>query len=104
MAKKKKVVVTTSSKVKPTQSNVASSTSKKESKSQTSALVFGKENYKWIGIGLALIFAGMLLMIGGFNEDPSVWDESAIYGFRRTVLAPVVIIAGLAVEVYAIFK
>ena len=103
MAKKKKVVVTTQ-KVKPTKSNVAGSASKKESQSQSAAMIFGKENYKWIGIGLALIFAGMLLMIGGFNEDPSVWDESAIYGFRRTVLAPIVILAGLAVEIYAIFK
>ena len=103
MAKKKKVVVTTQ-KVKPTQSTVASSSSKKDSKGQSSTMIFGKENYKWIGIGLALIFGGMLLMIGGFNEDPSVWDESAIYGFRRTVLAPIVILAGLAVEIYAIFK
>ena len=67
-------------------------------------LVFGKENYKWVGIGFALIMVGMLLMIGGFNEDPSQWDESKIYGFQRTLLAPFVILTGLAVEVYAIFK
>ncbi len=72
--------------------------------SATRELVFGRENYKWVGIGFALIMLGMLLMIGGFNEDPSQWDESKIYGFQRTLLAPMVILTGLAVEVYAIFK
>ncbi|NNE27015.1 MAG: DUF3098 domain-containing protein, partial [Saprospiraceae bacterium] len=68
MAKQKKVVVTTQ-KVKPTKSNVTGTATKKDSQSQSSTLIFGKENYKWIGIGLVLIFGGMLLMIGGFNED-----------------------------------
>jgi hypothetical protein len=43
-------------------------------------------------------------MIGGFNENPNEWDESGIYGFRRTVLAPAVIIAGLIVNAIALFK
>jgi hypothetical protein len=42
-------------------------------------------------------------MLGG-HEDPNVWDETVIYSFRRITLAPIVILAGLAVEVYAIFK
>jgi len=67
-------------------------------------LVFGRENYKWIGIGIALIGLGMLLMIGGFNENPNEWDESSIYSMRRILLAPIVILSGLAVQVYAIFK
>lgn len=71
---------------------------------QSTTLVFGKENYKWIGIGLVLIFLGMFLMLGGYNDNPAVWDESQIYGFQRTLLAPVVILAGLVVEMYAIFR
>lgn len=67
-------------------------------------LAFGKENYKWVAIGVAMITVGMLLMMGGYNENPAVWDDSQIYGFRRTLLAPVVILAGLGVEIYAIFK
>ena len=67
-------------------------------------LLFGKENYKWVFIGVALVILGMLLMIGGFNENPNEWDESGIYGFRRTVLAPAVIIAGLIVNAIALFK
>ena len=91
--KKKKVIVTTQSKAK------ASSAASTDTK-----LAFGKENYKWILIGCAMIVAGMLLMIGGFNENPAVWDESAIYGFRRTVLAPAVILSGLGINIYALFK
>ena len=102
--KKKKVVVTGNTKVKPTKSTVKSRQSEAEGKASRDTLIFGKENYKWIGIGLALIAVGMLLMIGGYNEDPTVWDESGIYGFRRTLLAPVIILSGLAVEIYAIFK
>lgn len=72
-------------------------------KSET-ALVFGRENYKWIGIGLALIAIGMLLMIGGFNENPNEWDEGSIYSMRRILLAPIVILTGLGIQIYAIFK
>ncbi len=68
------------------------------------ALVFGRENYKWVGIGLAFIAIGMLLMIGGFNENPNVWDEGSIYSMRRILLAPIVILAGLAIQIYAIFR
>jgi len=67
-------------------------------------LIFGKQNYIWMGIGFGLIALGMLLMSGGAMPSPDVWDESIIYGFRRTVLAPFLMLVGLVVEVYAIFK
>ena len=57
-----------------------------------------------MGIGFGLIALGMLLMSGGAMPSPDVWDESIIYSFRRTVLAPFLMLAGLVVEVYAIFK
>ncbi|MBK8504881.1 MAG: DUF3098 domain-containing protein [Saprospiraceae bacterium] len=57
-----------------------------------------------MGAGAGLIFLGMLLMLGGSMPSPDVWDDSIIYSFRRTVLAPIVILAGLVVEIYAIFK
>ena len=93
--KKKKVIVTTAPKASTTRVAAAKSTSE---------LTFNKENFKWLGIGIGLIIIGMLLMIGGFNENPNVWDESAIYGFRRTVLAPIVILSGLGINIYALFK
>lgn len=71
---------------------------------QSREMVFSRENYKWVGIGLALLALGMILMIGGYNENPAVWDESKIYGFQRTLLAPVLILTGLGVQIYAIFR
>jgi len=67
-------------------------------------LIFGKQNYIWMGIGFGLIALGMLLMSGGNMPNPDIWDENIIYSFRRTVLAPFLMLAGLVVEVYAIFK
>lgn len=67
-------------------------------------LVFNKTTYIWMGAGLALIFIGLLLMSGGKMPNPETWDESIIYSFRRTVLAPIFILAGLVVEIVAIFK
>jgi len=60
--------------------------------------------YIYIGIGCALIAVGLLLMLGGGMKDPNVWDESVIYSFRRITLAPIFILAGLGMQVYAIFK
>ena len=65
---------------------------------------FGKSNYIWMLVGAALIIAGMLLMAGGKSADPNVFDVNEVYGFRRITLAPIVIIAGFIVEIYAIFK
>lgn len=66
-------------------------------------LVFGKNNFKFIIIGTSLIAIGLMLMSGGSMPSPDVWDESLIYSFRRITLAPIVIILGLIVNVYAIF-
>ena len=55
-------------------------------------------------IGAALILVGMLLMSGGKSTDPNVFDPNQVYSFRRVTLAPIVVIAGFIVEVFAIFK
>jgi len=68
------------------------------------ALVFNKTSYIWMGAGLLLMIIGLLLMSGGKMPNPETWDDSIIYSFRRTVLAPIFILAGLVVEIVAIFK
>ena len=71
--------------------------------------LFGKENYKWMLIGLALIIVGFLLMMGADANtvdgkyDPNSWNED-IFSIRRIRIAPLLVIAGFAVEVYAILK
>ena len=67
-------------------------------------LVFGRENYKWMLIGIAVMFLGFVCMSGGAMPSPDVWDESLIYSPVRIILAPFLILAGLVVEIYAIFK
>lgn len=45
---------------------------------------------------------GYLTMTGGGSEDPMVYPVEEIYGFRRTVLAPILIISGLVMQIFAI--
>lgn len=94
----KKKVVVSAQKPQVASRAAASAAPKKDE------LIFNKTTYIWMGAGVALIFLGLLLMSGGKMPSPDVWDDGIIYSFRRTVLAPIVILAGLAVEVVAIFK
>ncbi len=51
--------------------------------------------------GLTVMIAGYILMCGGASSDPQVFSY-AIFDFRRLVAAPLVIIAGIVVEIVAI--
>ena len=64
---------------------------------------FGKENYRLLLIGLALIVVGFLLMIGGGSDDPNVFSEE-LFSFRRMYIAPIMIMVGLAVVGWGIMK
>jgi membrane-bound ClpP family serine protease len=67
------------------------------------SFALGKENYKLMIIGFAVIIIGFLLMAGGGSEDPKVFS-TAIFSFRRITLAPIVVLAGFIFEIYAIMK
>jgi hypothetical protein len=60
-------------------------------------------------IGLAVTVIGFLLMMGPDANtvdgkfDPNTWNEG-IFSFRRIRLAPFLVVAGFAVQVYAILK
>ena len=66
--------------------------------------LFTKENYMWMGIGAVIIAIGMFLMSGGKNADANQFDNNVVYSTTRVTVAPILIIAGLLVEIYAIFK
>lgn len=68
---------------------------------QQKAFVFGKKNYVFMLIGLAVIALGFILMSGGASDDPNVFNE-AVFSTRRIHIAPMVVILGFAIEVYAI--
>ncbi|MBW8686602.1 DUF3098 domain-containing protein [Chitinophaga rhizophila] len=66
--------------------------------------VFPKENYKIMVAGLAIVVVGFLLMMGGNSNDPNSFKPEEVYSFRRITLAPIVIVLGLVVEIYAIMR
>jgi uncharacterized membrane protein YedE/YeeE len=59
-----------------------------------SELVFGKKNYQLLIISIAIVFVGFLLMTG----------TTDIYDTRKTLIAPLVVLAGFAFGIYAILK
>lgn len=52
-------------------------------------------------MGLIVLVAGFVLMIGGGTVDPDRFNW-AMFDFRRLVAAPLVIICGIVIEVVAI--
>lgn len=64
---------------------------------------FGKVNYKLMLLGIAIVAIGMILMVGGASEDPNKMSDD-IFNFQRLTLAPMVIIGGFAVVLFAIIK
>jgi len=54
-------------------------------------------------IGLACIALGFILMSGGGSDDPNVFNED-IFNFRRIRLAPILIIIGFGIQIYAILS
>ena len=78
---------------------------KKPTATDTSATnLFGKENYLWMLAGIVLMTLGFFLMAGGKSKDPMVFNDSDVYSTTRITIAPILIIAGLLVEIYAIMK
>lgn len=77
------------------------SKTKKPLHKQDLNFIFGKKNYIFMFIGLAVIALGFILMAGGGSDDPNVFNED-IYNFRRIRLAPTLVLLGFAIEVYAI--
>ena len=67
-------------------------------------IIFGQRNYTLMLVGIALVIVGFVLMRGGAMPNPNTWDETLIYSPIRITLAPFVIVVGLAVEVWAIFR
>ena len=75
---------------------------KKEDDKKT-GFALGRENYKLMAIGFAIIIIGFILMAGGKSDDPKVFSED-IFSFRRITLAPLIVLAGFIFEIYAIMK
>lgn len=66
--------------------------------------LFEKQNMWLMLLGVAVIAIGMLLMVGGRSKDPNTFNYDEVYSTLRISVAPVLIIIGLGIEIYAIFK
>lgn len=56
--------------------------------------VFGKSNYRIMLASIAVIVLGFILMMG----------DKDIYDFRKTVIAPIVVLAGFGIAFVSILK
>ena len=64
-------------------------------------MALGPRNIKFMIAGLLVMAAGFLLLSGGGSSDPDVFNY-AMFDWRRLVAAPIVIVAGIVVEIVAI--
>lgn len=67
------------------------------------AFAIPRRNVLHIIVGFAVMLLGYILMAGGGSDNPQEFNE-AMFSFRRTVLAPVVILAGMVIEIVAIMR
>ena len=87
---------------------MANSTKQSSKTTSSNVLLFGSMNYKLMIIGALLITAGFVLMSGGGAElsgeaNTAETFDSSIYSFQRIILAPILVVLGFIVEVFAIF-
>jgi hypothetical protein len=65
-----------------------------ENTSVSPKFIFGKTNYLWFVISIAVVTLGFFLMAG----------TTDIYSTTKIVVAPVVVLAGFGIGFYAILK
>ena len=95
---------------KPVKGKPAAPAPTTQVKTKTAAAVsnlpflFSKENYMIMLGGVVVILLGFALMSGAANDNPAIFPKEEIYSFRRITLAPVVVMIGFLIEIYAILK
>ena len=71
----------------------------KKTESTKKQFIFGKRNYQFLFLSLAIISLGFFLMAGG--GSPNVFNPE-IFSFRRIRLAPTLVLLGFGIAVYSI--
>ncbi len=88
---------------KPKQTSV-SATVKQSTNNPVTPFIFDRNNYIIMVAGVLVILIGFMLMSGGATTDPNVFPKEELYSFRRITLAPIVVMLGFAIEIYAILR
>ena len=88
------------------QVKTSSSKSKPASKMQNynGVLLFDKMSYLLLGVCAILVVIGFMLMSGGGTTNPHEFHPEELYSFRRVTLAPLVILIGFGIGIYAIVR
>jgi hypothetical protein len=66
--------------------------------------LFDRTNLLWMLGGIAIMILGYILMAGGKSDDPNVFNPDEVYSPMRITVAPILILAGLVVLIYSIFR
>ncbi len=99
--KKSRKIITTNSNLSPRTKAILGSKHQVEA----NEMLFKRRNFYYVFAGLIVMALGFVLMAGGdANPSPDIFDADSLYSFRRVFLAPLVILFGLGLNVYAIFK
>lgn len=67
-------------------------------------MLYDKTNYILMAIGILFIAVGFILMAGGGSDDPNVFNADEIYSTRRITIAPIVVLIGFIIEIFAVLK
>ena len=70
-------------------------------RNENSKFAFTKNNYILLGVGMLFIIIGLFLMQGGGSDDLTSTNPE-LFGDRRITLAPILIIGGFIINIFAI--
>jgi hypothetical protein len=71
---------------------------------RTAPGLFSRDNLIWMIAGAVVMGIGYLLMSGGRSSDPNVFNPKEVYSITRITIAPILILLGLVIEIYALFR
>jgi len=66
--------------------------------------MFTRDNLVWMIAGGVVMGIGYVLMSGGRSDDPNVFNPNEVYSTTRITIAPILLLLGLAIEIYALFR
>lgn len=87
--------------VTPKAEAVKSPVKTKQPETKGKGFLFDKRNYLLMLIGIVFIIVGLVVMAGGGSKDPKVFNPD-IFDAQRLTVAPILILIGFVVEVFAI--
>lgn len=65
-------------------------------------MTFSKKSYILMGVGVLLIALGFITLMGGGVSDPTKEFSYEIFSFRRLWVAPILLVLGFGLEIFAI--